>query len=93
MSAIYTLQSGARGVTVGLGTALKAGRSRVRCIRNRINKDAFYKKKKSNDVIVIFFYFHNMALGSTQPITEMSTRNFSCWLKNKDVHFGKMWKE
>jgi hypothetical protein len=44
-------------------------------------------------VILLFFYLHNMALGSTQPITEMSKRNFSRGLKNGDLHSGRMWKE
>ena len=53
---------GARGGAVGWGTALQAGRSRVRFIG--------------------FLHWHNpsgrtMALGSTQPLTEISTRNVS----------------
>jgi hypothetical protein len=54
---------GARGSVVGWGTMLQAGRSRVR--------------------VPMRWYFFNlpnacsrtMALGSTQPLTEMSTRN------------------
>ena len=61
MLAVLTLQSGICGGAVGLGTALQAGRSRVRFPM----------------VLLFFFYLHNIALGSTQPITEMSTRNFS----------------
>jgi hypothetical protein len=54
----------ARGSLVGLGTMLQAGSSRVR-VPMRWN----------------FFNFpdpssHTMALGSNQPLTEMSTRNF-----------------
>jgi hypothetical protein len=50
---------------VGWGTALQSGRSRVR---------------------FGIFHWHNpvgrtMALGSTQPLTEMSTRNISCGVK------------
>jgi hypothetical protein len=58
---------GARGGAVGLGTALQAGRSRVRCVTG-------------------IFHGHNrfgrtMALGSTQPLTEMSTRSISWGVK------------
>jgi hypothetical protein len=54
---------GARGSVVGRGTMLQAGRSPVRVLDG-----------------VDFFnlpnpYSHTMALGSTQPLTEMSTRN------------------
>jgi len=60
---VYT-QLGARGSAVGWGTALQAGRSRV------------------PDGVIGFFHWHNssgrtMALGSTQPLTEMSTKNVS----------------
>ena len=56
----------ARGGAVGWGTVLQAGRSRVRFPVVSIN----------------IFHWHNpsvrtMALGSTQPLTEMSTRNIS----------------
>jgi len=59
-----TLFSGARGVAVDWGTALQAGRSRVLMVS------------------LEFFHWHNpsgrtMALGLTQPLTEMSTRNIS----------------
>jgi len=47
---------GARSGTVGSGTALQAGRSRVQ---------------------FPMVSGHTMALGSTQPLTEMSTRNTS----------------
>ena len=57
---------GARGSAVGWGTALQVGRSRVRFPM----------------VSLEFFHWHNpsgrtMALGLTQPLTEMSTRNIS----------------
>jgi hypothetical protein len=57
---------GARGGAVGLGTALQAGRSRVRFPM----------------VSLKIFHLHNpsgrtMALGLTQSLTEMSTRNIS----------------
>jgi len=59
-------KSGSRGGAVGWGTALQAGRSRV----------------SIPDGVSGFFHWHNssgrtMALGSTQPLTEMSTRNVS----------------
>ena len=55
-----------RGSAVGWGTALQTGRSRVRFPM----------------VSLDFFHWHNpsgrtMALGLTQPLTEMSTRNVS----------------
>jgi hypothetical protein len=54
---------GPRGGAVGWGTALQAERSQVRF----------------PIVSLVFFYWHNssgrtMALGLTQPLTEMSTR-------------------
>ena len=57
---------GARGGAVGWGTALQAGKSRVRLPM----------------VSLEFFVEHNpsgrtMALGPTQPLTQMSTRNTS----------------
>jgi len=57
---------GARGDAVGWGTALQVGRSRVRFPM----------------VSLEFFHWHNpsgrtMAVGLTQPLTEMSTRNIS----------------
>jgi hypothetical protein len=60
---LYTYECGARGSVVGWGTMLQAGRSRDRIPRRWI-----------------FFNLPNlssctMALGSTQPLTEMSTRN------------------
>jgi len=61
---------GARGGAVGWGTALQAGRSRVRFPM----------------VTLDFFHWHNpcgrtMALGLTQPLTETSTRNISWGVK------------
>ena len=62
----YMFEIGARGGAVGWGTALQARRSRVRF---------------PYDVIGIFHWHkpsgRTMALGSTQPLTEMSTRNIS----------------
>jgi hypothetical protein len=62
---IYSSRRGARGRVVGWGTVLQSGRSWV------------WFPIKSLD---FFFRWHNpssrtMALGSTQPPTEMSTRN------------------
>jgi len=63
---IHCAICGARGGAVGWGTALQVGRSRVRFPM----------------VTLDFFHWHNpsgrtMALGSTQPLTEMSSRNVS----------------
>ena len=63
---LYMFRAGTRGGAVGWGTALQAGRSRVRFPM----------------VSLDFFHWHNpssrtMVLGSTQPLTEMSTRNVS----------------
>jgi hypothetical protein len=57
---------GARGGAVSLGTALKAGRSRVRFLMVSLE---------------FFIYIIFPALGSTQPLTEMSTRNISWRVK------------
>jgi hypothetical protein len=54
---------GARGSVVGWGTMLQAGRSPVR-VRDEV--DLFSLPNPSS---------RTMALGSTQPLTEMSTRN------------------
>jgi hypothetical protein len=59
-----------RGGAVGWGTALQTGRSRLQFPM----------------VPLDFFYWHNpvgrtMALGSTQPLTEMSARSISCGVK------------
>jgi hypothetical protein len=62
--------NGARGIVVGSGTMLQAGRSPVRV----------------PDEVEFFNLPHpssrTMALGSTQPLTEMSTRNFP-WGKKR----------
>jgi hypothetical protein len=55
---------GARCIVIGWGTMLQAGRSRV----------------QFPDEVIGFFNWRNpssriMALGSTQPLAEMSTRN------------------
>jgi hypothetical protein len=65
---VSTIKVVARGGAVSWGTALRAGRSRV------------WFPMVSLD----FFHSHNtsprtVALGSTQPLTEMSTRNVSWW--------------
>jgi hypothetical protein len=52
---------GTRGSVVGSGTMLQAGRSRVR----------FPMRSLDFSIYLIW----TMALGSTQPLTEMSTRN------------------
>jgi len=59
----------ARGGAVGCDTAQQAGRSRVRF-----------------PMVLLEFFLHNpsgrtMALGSTQPLRKMSTRNISWVLK------------
>jgi hypothetical protein len=59
-----SLLRGARGSVVGWGTMLQAGRSPVR-IPEEV--DFFNLPNPSS---------HTMALGSTQPLTEMSTRKF-----------------
>jgi hypothetical protein len=56
---------GARGSVVGWSTMLQAGRSRVRVPMKWI----FFNLPNLSSC--------NMALGSTQPLTEMSTRNLS----------------
>jgi hypothetical protein len=61
----YPISGGARGSVVGWGTLLQAGRLRVRFPMRSL--DFFYLPNHSS---------HTMALGSTQPPTEMSTRNF-----------------
>jgi hypothetical protein len=58
----YQYTSGARGSVVGWGTMLQAGRSRVRVPMRWI----FFNLPNSSS--------RTMALGSTQPLTEMSTR-------------------
>jgi hypothetical protein len=63
---------GCRGGAVGSGTALQTGRSRVRF--------------SGFSGVSGIFHWHNpfgrtMALGSTQPLREMSTRNISWGVK------------
>jgi hypothetical protein len=58
-------ETGARGSVVGSSTMLQAGRSPVRVPEE---VDFFNLPNPSS---------RTMALGSTQPLTEMSTRNFS----------------
>jgi hypothetical protein len=60
---LLTLWKGVRGSVVGWGTTLQAGRSRDR-IPDEVN---FFNLPNPST--------HTMALGSTQPLTEMSTRN------------------
>jgi hypothetical protein len=62
-------KNGVRGAAVGWGTALQVGSSRVRF-----------------PIVSRIFYWHNpsgrtVALGSTQPLAEMSTRNTSWGVK------------
>jgi hypothetical protein len=57
---------GARGSVVGWGIMLQAGRSRVWFLMMLL--DFFNWPNPSN---------RTMALGSTQPVTEMSARNLS----------------
>jgi len=61
---------GARGGAIGWGTALQAGKSRFRI---------------PVGVTGIFHWYNTsgrtMALGFTQPLTEMSTRNISWGVK------------
>jgi hypothetical protein len=61
---ISCLISGARGSVVGWGTVLQAGRSRVRFSMTSLD---FYNWPNPSS--------RPMAVGSTQPLTEMSTRN------------------
>ena len=66
----YIISVGVRGGAVGWGTALQAGRSRVRFPM----------------VSLEIFHWHNpsgrtVALGSTQSLTEMNTRNISWGVK------------
>jgi hypothetical protein len=61
--------SGARGGAVGSGTALQAG---TWLVRFPIRSLAFFI-----DIILS----GTMALGSTQPVRETSTRNISCRAK------------
>jgi hypothetical protein len=72
LSSIFMLYSylgcGAWGNVVGWGTMLQAGRSRVRVPMRSL--DFFDLPNPSNRI---------MALGSTQPLTQMSTRNISGW--------------
>jgi len=60
---------GARGGAVGSGTALQAGRSRVRL---PMVSSEFFIDNPSGE---------NMALVLTQPLTEMSARNISWRVK------------
>jgi hypothetical protein len=61
-------QLGTRGRVVGWGSMLQAGRSRVRFPMRSL--DFFIWPNPSS---------RTMALGSTQPLTEMSTRNLPGW--------------
>ena len=65
----YQLSVGARGGTVGSGTALQARRSRVRF--PMLSLEFFIDNPSGRTV----------ALGLTQPLTEMSTRNISWGVK------------
>jgi hypothetical protein len=64
---LFSSNSGARGCAVGWGTAFQVGRSLSSTLDN----------------ITENFHWHNpsgrtMALGSTQPLTKISTRIISC---------------
>jgi hypothetical protein len=58
-------QSGARGSVVSRGTMLQVGRSSVR-VRDEVD---FFNLPNTSGC--------TMTLGSTQPLTEMSTRNLA----------------
>jgi hypothetical protein len=60
----YAMGVGVRGGAVGRGTALQAGRSRVRFPKESLE-----------------FFSRIVAVGSTQPVTEMSTWKPSWGLK------------
>ena len=62
--------TGVRGGAVRWGTALQVGRSRVRF--PMVSLRIIHRHNPSS---------RTMALGSTQPLTEMSTRNISCGVK------------
>jgi len=61
---------GVRGSPVGWGTALQVGRSRLRF--PMVSLEFFFGRNPSG---------RTMALGFTQPLTEMSTRNISWEVK------------
>jgi hypothetical protein len=63
---LFSTSTGARGSVVGGGTVLQTRRSRVRFPMRSL--DFFNLLNPSSRI---------MALGSTQPVTEMSTRNIS----------------
>jgi hypothetical protein len=62
-------QPGVHGGTVGLGTALQARRMQIQLPMGSLR---FSIENPSS---------HTVALGSTQPLTEISTRNISCGVK------------
>jgi hypothetical protein len=64
---MYSLWYGARGSVVGWGTVLQAGRSRVRFPITSL--DFFLNLRNISS--------RTMALGSTQPLTEMTIRNLT----------------
>jgi hypothetical protein len=66
----YQPVSGVRGSVVGLGTMLQAGRSRVRI---QMKSFGFFNWPHPSS--------RTVALGSTQPLTEMSTRYISDGVK------------
>jgi hypothetical protein len=61
---VTDIAQGARGIVVGWGTMLQAGRSRVRFLMGSLSFS-----------VELILPATTMALGSTQPLTEMSTRN------------------
>ena len=62
---MFSIRRGARGGAVSSGTVLQAGRSRVRFPMMSLE---FFIDNSSG---------RTMALGPTQPLKEMSTRNIS----------------
>jgi hypothetical protein len=82
----YFLNTGVCGGAVGWGTALQVRRSWVQFTRWRswLRHCATSQKVAGSvpDYVVVIFHWHNpsgrtMALGLTQALTEMSTRNIS----------------
>jgi hypothetical protein len=61
---VPTLEAGARGSVVGWGTTLQAGRSRIRFPTRWLDFTIHFNPSS-----------RTMVLNSTQPLTEISTRN------------------
>jgi hypothetical protein len=60
----FTMNEGARGSVVGSGTMIQVRRSRDRIPMRSLISFSIY---------LILWHYGPMALGSTQPLTEMST--------------------